>query len=288
MLKSNAMKLVFAIVVSVFFSAVAFAQGPNAQKIYETERAFEKAVADNGINAGFIEYLTSDGVLFNPDIQNGREAWSKRAKSPASLTWNPIWIEVSSNGALAYSIGNGVYKPKGKGDTTEYYSHYLSIWRREPTGQYRAVLDVGINHDKPPVVVTEWKSPAASGNEKLQNSAGDHSVPFYAAVESAGAAKAYRTYLADDAFVLRDGRLPLIGKKAAAAYFDDEKPALKFAKRKTFSEAGDLAWVSSGYSINDKAGVEIERGNFIQVWKLRNGKWQIAADVLAPVFKKEK
>ncbi len=36
----------------------------NAQKIYETERAFEKMVAKQGIRAGFLEFLTSDSVMF--------------------------------------------------------------------------------------------------------------------------------------------------------------------------------------------------------------------------------
>ena len=288
MLESKSMRFVLTVVFLILCIVPAIGQNREAQKIYETERAFEKAVAEKGMNAGFIEYLTADGVLFQPDIVNGREAWRNRAKSPASLTWNPIWIEVSSNGALAYSIGNGVYKPKGKEDATEYYSHYLSIWRRELSGEYRAVLDVGINHDKPPVIVTEWKSPQVTGNEKLQNSAGDHSVQFYAAAESAGSSKAYKAYFADDGILMRDGSLPFIGKKAAVAYLESKKQSIKFAKRKTFSEAGDLAWVASAYSINDATGTEIEKGNFIQVWKLRNGKWQIAADVLAPTFKKEK
>jgi ketosteroid isomerase-like protein len=103
-----------------------------------------------------------------------------------------------------------------------------------------------------------------------------------------GAAKAYKTFLAEDAFVMRDGSMPYVGKRAALVYFEKEKPVMKFAKRKTFSEAGDLAWVTSGYSMTDKSGAEIEKGNFIQVWKLRNGKWQIAADVLAPTFQKGK
>ena len=288
MLESIPMKLVVFTALLALSAVFAVAQNHAAQKIYETERAFEKAVAEKGMNAGFIEYLTSDGVLFQPDMVNGREAWQKRPKSPASLTWNPIWIEVSSNGALAYSIGNGVYKPNGKGDTTEYYSHYLSIWRRELNGEYRAVLDVGISHEKPPVAVTEWKSPLVSGNEKLQNSAGDHSVQFYSASESVGSSKAYKSYFAEDGILMRDGSLPFIGKKAAIAYLDSKKQSIKFAKRKTFSEAGDLAWVTSGYSIVDTAGTEIEKGNFIQVWKLRDGKWRIAADVLAPTVKKDK
>ena len=282
MLESNPMKFVFAVFLCVLGASGVSAQLP-AQKIYETERAFEKAVAENGINAGFIEYLTSDGLIFNPDAQKGREAWSKRPKSPASLTWNPIWIEVSSNGALAYSIGNGVYRPKGKDDTTEYYSHYLSIWSRQPNGEYRAVLDAGINHPKPASIPTEWRSPAVSGNEKLVNSAGDHSVPFFSTVESQGAVKAYKSFLADDVFLMREGQLPFVGKAAAMQYLETNKPKIKFSKRKTFIEAGDLAWVNNIYTISDSTGKETERGNFIQVWKLRNGKWQIAADMFLPI-----
>ena len=82
------------------------------QKIYDTERAFEKMVAEKGINAGFIEFMSPDGIIFAPDVVNGREAWRKRPASAAALTWNPIWIDVSSNGALGYSIGNSMYRAK--------------------------------------------------------------------------------------------------------------------------------------------------------------------------------
>ena len=132
MLESKPMKVIFALFTSALFASIALAQSP-AQKIYDTERAFEKTVAEKGINSGFIEYLSADGLIFSPEAQNGREAWKNRPPSPASLTWNPIWIEVSSNGALAYSIGNGIYKPKGKDDTTQYFTHYLSIWSRQPS-----------------------------------------------------------------------------------------------------------------------------------------------------------
>lgn len=282
MLESKPMKVICALFTFALLASLAFPQSP-AQKIYDTERAFEKMVADKGINSGFIEYLSPDGLIFNPGAQNGREAWKNRPPSPASLTWNPIWIEVSSNGALAYSIGNGIYRPKGKDDTTQYFTHYLSIWSRQPNGEYKAVLDAGINHPKPASIPTEWKSPPVTGNEKLLNSAGDHAVPFYTAVESEGALKAYKSFLADDAFLLRDGNVPFVGKAAALNYLESSKPSIKFSKRKTFLEAGDLAWVSNLYSIVDRSGKETERGNFVQVWKLRNGKWQIAADMFLPV-----
>jgi len=268
---------------------VGFAIGQDpAQKIFATEKAFEKMVSEKGINAGFVEFMAPDGVIFTPDAVNGREAWKNRPASPALLTWNPIWIEVSSNGALAYSIGNGLYRAKGRDDANPSYSHYLSIWSRQPNGEYRAVMDTGIVHDKPASLPTEWKSPVATGNTKLQNSAADHSLYFYSSVEKDGAVKAYKTYLADDAFLMRNGSLPFVGKKAAVEFLESTKPMIKFAKRKTFIEAGDIAWVQNLYAMTDKSGAEIERGNFIQVWKLRDGKWLIAADVLAPIFVKGK
>lgn len=284
MLKSKPMKVVAAIFVCAMVALGTIAQSP-AQKIYETERAFEKAVAEKGINAGFIEYMSPDGLLFLPDAVNGREWWTKRAVSPASLTWNPIWIEVSSNGALAYSIGNGIYRPAGKADPNMYYSHYLSIWNRQPNGEYRAVIDAAINHERPASMPTEWKSPAVSGNTKLQNSAGDHAVNFYTTAETSGAAKAYKSFLADDAFLIREGTTPISGKSAAVEHLEKARSTIKFAKRKTFIEAGDLAWVTAKYSIVDKSGTETENGNFIQVWKLRGGKWLIAADMMKPLPK---
>src|SRR5688572_1348979 len=127
-----------------------------AQKIYVTERAFEKLAAEQGIRAGFLEYLAADAVMFFPEAANARETWSKRPASPAALTWNPISINVSSNDALGYSIGNSVYRPKGKDDPAGFAGHYISVWRRQPNGDYRAVLDTGINHAAPAKAVAEW------------------------------------------------------------------------------------------------------------------------------------
>lgn len=251
-----------------------------AKAIYDTEKAFEKAVLERGTKAGFIEFLAPLGVMFFPEATNAREGWSKRPESSTALTWNPVWIDVSSNGALAYSVGNSIFKPKGKDDTNEIHGHYLSVWGRQPGGNYLALLDTGINHDKPALIPTEYKTPidiAGDKNEK-KLSAADSAVGFYNMVD-AGSIKAYRAYLADDAVVMRPGKEPFWGKKAAMKLLEDQRPRVKFAKRKAFIESPDLAYVYNIYTLFDSKGVETERGNFVQVWKLRKGKWLIAADV---------
>lgn len=267
--------LLFISVLGIF----AYAQPP-AAKVFETEKAFEKAAAEKGVNAAFIEFMAPMGVMFVPEVRNGREFWKSIPPSPALLTWNPIWIDVASNGTLAYSIGNSIRRPKGKDDPNAEYGHYISIWTRQSDGQFRALLDTGINHPKPASVPTEWKSPADSGVEKNEGrlSAADSAVPFYASLE-ANASSAYKKYLADDVILMRSGKEPLIGKKAAMSAINDIDGIIRIPKRKAFVEGPDLAYVYNVYSIVDKAGKEIESGNFVQVWKLRKGRWLIAADV---------
>jgi ketosteroid isomerase-like protein len=254
------------------------------QQIVDTERAFAKMVAEKGTRDGFMEFLAPVSVMFMPDIVNGRDAWKARQPSPESLTWNPVWVDVASNGAIAYSVGNSQYRAKGKDDPQVVYGHYLSVWMKQPNGSYRAELDAGINHEKPLEEPTDWKSPteAAKAASGERTSAADAAVPFYTSAEEDGASKAYRSHLADDAIVMRQGKLPAFDKKAAVVLLKDA-PRIAFARQKIFTEAADIGYVYGGYTALDKKGAELERGNFAQVWKMRNKKWQIVADILIPL-----
>ena len=102
---------------SIIFSFTSlFAEG-EAQKIFDTEKAFEKTVAEKGINQAFIEFLTLDGLVFVPNAANGREFWKNRPKSPAALYWNPTSIDVVND-------KNG--KPMGTGN-------FLQVWKLRGT-----------------------------------------------------------------------------------------------------------------------------------------------------------
>ena len=270
--------------VMAFAFLPAYAQD-DAQKIYDTERAFEKMVAERGINAAFIEYLSPVGVMFFPEPAVAREVYAKRPPSTATLTWNPIKIEVSANGALAYSIGNSIYRANGKDDTNEIYGHYLSVWTRQPNGEYRAALDTGIHHPKPSAFKPDWKpGPSAPAETNPKNTfAGDSSVSFYRTAEERGFGRAYKMYGAEDMYLMRPGIEPVIGNEKAADHIEGRRLFVRFAKRRSFVEAGDLAYVYSTYTLFDKKGIEKEKGSFVQVWKLRGGRWLIAADVFIPI-----
>ncbi len=276
------MKHLLTIPIVVFLCISSFAQA-NEQAIFDAEKAFEKAVAEKGMNKAFIEYLSPFGIMFMPGPVNGREAWSKLPESKASLRWDPIVIGVSSNGVLGYSIGHSEYRENGKDDPNIKFGHYLSVWARQPDGKYLAALDAGYHHAKPAIMPETWKpSNISASSPALSVSAGDASVGFFTAAEQRGAAKAYESYLADDAYLFRWGNEPTRGKKAAVSYLSKSKNIVKFARRKSFIEAGDLAYHYSTYTSHDRSGKTIGDGHYVQLWKIVNGKWKIVADMNIP------
>jgi len=277
------MKTFLLLSILIFGFTNLFAQ-ENPQKIYDTEKAFEKAVAEKGMNQAFIEFSTPDGICFFPGYPvNCIEYFKKSPNSNAALTWNPTFIDVSSNGALAYSTGNSVYKPKGKTDTAAFYGEYATVWMRQPDGSYKAVVDLGISHDAPNTA-TNWTSPADSGRElnEKKSSAADASTAFFATAKRKGLLTAYKSFFARDVRLLRQGKMPLVGREAALAEIKNNRGATNFAKRSVFVGAADMAYITNTYTVLDKNGKELEKGSFLQVWKLRENKWQIVFDAFVP------
>lgn len=278
------MKKILALSVLFLAFTNVFAQG-ELQKIYDTEKAFEKSVAANGINQAFIEFSAKDGTCFFPGYPvNCLEFFRTAKPSGAALYWNPTFIDVSSNGALGYSTGNSVYKPKGKDDTAAHYGEYATIWQRQPDSSYKAVIDLGISHPQANTE-TKWTSPADTGKElnEKKYSAADTSTAFFEMAAKQGLSRAYKNYFASDVRVLRDGKLPIVGREKALAEFKDNKSKVNFAKRSVFVGAADMAYITNAYSVTDKSGKVLEKGNFLQVWKLRGDKWQIVFDVFVPL-----
>lgn len=274
------MKKLLTLISICLLSANVFAQN-NFQKIYDTEKAFEKASAERGINQAFIEFSAPDGVcFFTGDAANCREFWRTTPKSPAFITWNPTFIDVSSNGALAYSLGNSAYRANGKDDKNIIYGEYATVWMRQTNGEYRAVLDMGISHTQANTE-TKWISPSDSGKElnAQRSSAADVATGFFETASRQGLSKAYKSFLAEDARLLREGKMPVSGKKAVLEEVKKRNGKINFNKLSVFSEAADMAYISNTYTITDKSGKTIENGNFLQIWKLRGGKWLIVFDM---------
>ena len=267
----------------IICAANVFAQrNGDLEKLFATEKSFAEAVEVKGINRAFIEYLTDDGVMFNPNQVNGKELWRARPESPALLSWYPVFADVSSNGVLGYSTGEGEYRPQGKTDTTVYYSTYATVWRRQPNGNYKAVFDVGISHDKPQTADKNWTSPKTAEKLLEENKpiAAGAMSSFFDTATTKGLSRAYKNFAAEDVRFLREGKFPLLGKSNAPP--ESKKSRITFGRRVTMQSAGDLGYSITTYEMKN-GDKTTEKGNIVQIWKLIGGRWQIVVDVFAPI-----
>jgi ketosteroid isomerase-like protein len=111
------------------------------EQVRRTETAFAKTMADRD-SAAFASFLAPDAVFFSRGQGTHgatavAERWKPFFQGQAPFSWAPEFVEVLDSGKLAMSSGP-VRDPSGKRIGT-----FNSVWRREPDGQWKIVLDNG-------------------------------------------------------------------------------------------------------------------------------------------------
>lgn len=113
------------------------------QQVIDVERAFARTMADRD-HAAFAGFIADDTIFYSPKAVRGKAAvvaaWKRFYDTPAApFSWEPEDVEVLDSGLLAISSGP-VKNAKG-----ELIATFTSIWRREPSGQWRVIFDKGNN-----------------------------------------------------------------------------------------------------------------------------------------------
>jgi ketosteroid isomerase-like protein len=273
----------------IFLSINCFGQvQENLQTLAETEKSFARTASEKGTKAAFLEYAAPDGIMFTPNVINAKEYWNSRAESKGLLSWQPSFVDISSNGILGWTTGPWEFRPNGKDDKPTAWGDFVTLWQKQPDGKFRFVLDVGVSHPQAQVEGIEWKSPSDAGKElnERRSSAGDSSNGFFR-LANQSISKAYKAYAADDIRVLREGKLPILGKESFLSELKKNKITVAFAKRSVFFGAADLAYNAATYTLT-RADKTTEKGNYVQIWKLRGGKWQIVFDIFNPIPEEKK
>jgi ketosteroid isomerase-like protein len=123
---------------------------PGKVLLFELEARFAKDVAARG-GAAFADWFAGDGVALGnaaaPLI--GNVAIAKSATwSPKNyqLTWTPTGAMMGPSGDMGYTWGHFEGHSKDvNGNAVNTSGRYITMWRREPDGKWKVVLDAGSN-----------------------------------------------------------------------------------------------------------------------------------------------
>jgi ketosteroid isomerase-like protein len=281
MLKS--INVIAIILLTAAFSFSASFSGSDLQKLVDTELAFAKKAADTNTRQAFLDYTADEGVIFNPTVTNAKAFWEKRAVSASWLAWHPTWADVSADGKAGWDIGPWEFHPKGKDDAPTAFGHFCTFWIKQPDGSFKFLVDMGIGYERSGFAEKEVKYPADAGKGSKTVKDQSHYNTLEKLFYSRSLTLAYAPVAADDIILLIEGKAPIVGKKDVmsefarqdAAYDEKDSTALVLKSRRVY---GNLSYQYGEVTVT-KADKSARKQNFLQIWKYRDGKWQLVCAV---------
>jgi len=130
-----------------------------ASTLMDLDRAFDAATAARGVD-GWVAYFAPNGSMVGDTARpvtgpaEIREAMKGFFGDPsASLRWKPTRAEITIPGVVGYTVGTFERRRKSKdGKMTVATGRYTTLWKKQPDGFWRIILDTGAL-DGPPVEI---------------------------------------------------------------------------------------------------------------------------------------
>jgi ketosteroid isomerase-like protein len=266
--------------------------------VVEAEHAFAQYSIDHGMKEAFLSFAAPDGVIFRRGPVNAIEAWTQTNPAPTGLlTWWPVFADVSRAGDLGYTTGPYEFRDKPSDEKPSGTGHFFTVWRRQPAGAWKFVLDLGIRHPAPEAPETTLQYPPSLGKRKgTAGPAVDVGAARQALLEAElslsgdSSSKGFRAALlarADESLRLyRQNTFPIVGREAAASAVKVASEFITWKPLKTdVAASGDMGYAYGTYELRTKLADEkpSEQGNYARVWKRQGAVWRVVFNVTNPV-----
>jgi ketosteroid isomerase-like protein len=113
------------------------------------------ARARAGLSEAFREYAATEAISLpmGEAPVHGRDAVanSLSALPPGELNWTPMAADVAQSGDLGYTWGTYIFRARtGDGQPKVSYGKYVTVWKRQPDGSWKFIVDIGNTSPPPP------------------------------------------------------------------------------------------------------------------------------------------
>ncbi len=248
------------------FLSLAQGVSPALASLVEAERAFARTCVERGVRDSFLAFFADDGIGFQPNPHNAREVFFKQpapsARPPVTLNWAPIYGDIASTGDLGYTTGPFLLTDNSAEKRPARHGMYFSIWQKQTDGNWKVVLDIGV--DIPEAVAPlDARFVPARVTDALKE-----------AQSSILEAEAADPRYSENARKHRQKMMPLVGWPAINDWLKSQNAVLKtkvIAWR--IARSGDFGYTYGSYEFG------LERGFYARVWRVINGSWHIVAEL---------
>lgn len=121
------------------------------QELIEADREFAHRTAEEGLDA-WVSHFAPEGAMISGQGEITGEPFIRAAMEPTLsdstivFTWEPRRARAAESGELGYTVGDYRFSRRDSAGTiTETLDRgmYVTIWRRQPDGTWKVVVDIG-------------------------------------------------------------------------------------------------------------------------------------------------
>jgi ketosteroid isomerase-like protein len=264
------------------------------------EQAFAARALVVGWKQSFLEYFADAAIGFEDDqAAPAKSLFRKQPDPPKELRilWEPRYGDIAASGDLGYLTGPVRTITPARNNGQPRHSIYASVWKRQPDGMFKVVMDIGVTTPGP-VPFPDGFTAAPRGDAYVSNASTMATIRSLRDTDAAltnaaraGQADAYRGLLGDNARLHRADVMPIVGQDAIVAWLTTQPPYA--AGESKFAEAalsGDLGYTYGTYALEPGSArpqadrpAAPEHGFYVRVWtRGLDGVWRVALDVLQP------
>ena len=126
-----------------------------ANVLLKADADFDQAVAEKRAGA-WVAAFAPDGIMFRGgEVVQGPAAILELmgpsfADTSFSLRWTPVHADIAASGDLGYTYGTYESKsPGADGKPVVRTGMYVTIWKKQPDGSWKVVVDLGSANPRP-------------------------------------------------------------------------------------------------------------------------------------------
>jgi hypothetical protein len=247
-------------------------QAQNAEALIRAERAFEKSCLKEGIRAGFLANVDSNGIAFTSrGPVDAKKFWSSLPAFEGVFSWSPAYAEMSISGDWGYTTGNYEHRAKSLEDTANESGQYTTVWHKTANGEWKYLIDIGNGHpyailDNKTAIITIDKY--STGNIDAGSVLPVQEQQFVLAFGK-NISGAYQEYLSGKYILNLTGYGPVTSTDSATGLINKIPTALKYHPAGAkISPGKDMFSVYGTFDQDDR------KGSYLRIWlmKKKDGK----------------
>lgn len=268
--------------------------GTDPAPVVRAEHEFARTVRGLGVRDGFLRWLAGTAVVFRPGPVNGRATYEKQPGGwNGLLAWQPVHAAISADGKFGWTTGPWTWRRDSTAKKVDAHGEYMSVWRQQADGSWKAVLDCGIGHPEPPRLDTALTTSAPVSTGRLGSRPlaarqslyqADASFARLCAVE--GVPPAIARYATDDIILLREGSQRIRNRDAArdSSARRGEGLAKLTSNAQYIADSGDLGYTYGSFVSGTLA--EPDSAWYVHVWhRGPAATWRLAFQIVMPLPK---